>query len=88
MPLIDETFKKQGIWLLDIPSVIAKKVIQCDECKMSIDSSKPKKTKEQGEKPNPAIDATLETGIDTGETKQYNFCDERCLLNFLRKRYK
>jgi hypothetical protein len=78
-----------GILWLDITAKVS---TQCDNCKMSIDTSKPKKpaNSKAGDKPkpNPAIKATLETGVDTGETKDYHFCDEECLRQYLNKRNK
>lgn len=71
----------------------AKVSIRCDSCKETIDNSKPKPKKgpDGKAKPaelNPAIKATLETTVDSGETKDFHFCDERCLLGFLKARYK
>lgn len=69
----------------------AKVATQCDNCKSSIDTKKPKPTKgldgkAKPAKPNPAIQATLEYPIDSGETKDYHFCDEECLRQYLNKR--
>ena len=68
----------------------AKTNTQCDNCKLGIDTSKPKPKKNidgsKSQKPNPAIQAVLETGVDTGETKDYHFCDEECLRQYLNKR--
>lgn len=70
---------------------MAKVSTYCDNCKQSIDTSKPQKLKnaKTGQKPqmNPAIEATLETTVDSGETKSFHFCDEICLYQFLKKRY-
>lgn len=87
----DEINKSHGLFILDMSS--AKVSTKCDNCKETIDTSKPKPTKgPDGKavkpKPNPAIEATLETGLDTGETKQYHFCDEECLRQYLNKRNK
>jgi hypothetical protein len=64
---------------------------KCDNCKETIDTQKPKPTKgpdgKAVQKINPAIKATLETGLDTGETKEYHFCDEECLRQYLNKRH-
>jgi hypothetical protein len=76
------------------PKIVAegKTHTQCDNCKLSIDRSKPKpiKTPDGKAKPrlNPAIQATLETPLDSGETKEFHFCDEECLRQFLNKRNK
>jgi hypothetical protein len=83
--------KKRGIFEIDMS--VAKVTTKCDNCKETIDTSKPKPTKgkdgkAQPAKPNPAIQAVLETGLDTGETKQYHFCDEECLRQYLNKRSK
>lgn len=74
-----------GVFVLDIAAKVS---TQCDNCKSSIDTSKPKPSKVKGTKPkpNPAIKATLETGTDTGETKEFHFCDEECLRQYLNKR--
>ena len=84
---IKEALSSLGIWYLDMS--ISKVTTQCDNCKTAIDTSKPKKPKAgEGAKPNPAIQAELETGVDTGETKTYHFCDEECLRQYLNKRIK
>lgn len=67
---------------LEIEMTEAKSIIQCDSCKASIDLKKPKK----GEPPNEGIKATLNSGLDT--TKDFHFCDEECLRQFLNKRAK
>jgi hypothetical protein len=73
--------------VLEIDMSSAKVSCHCDNCKQAVDTSKPKKPKEgEGAKPNPAIKATLETGVDTGETREYHFCDEECLRQYLNKR--
>lgn len=93
MSSIEEINKGQGIFVVDMSS--AKVTTKCDNCKETIDTSKPKPSKEKGPdgkakpaKPNPSIKATLETGVDTGETKDYHFCDEECLRQYLNKRAK
>jgi hypothetical protein len=86
--VVSEALKDKGIFLLNIPAV-AKVSTQCDNCKSSIDTAKPPKPKNGiNAKPNPAIQAELETGVDTGETKTYHFCDEECLRQYLNKRNK
>lgn len=94
--MFKEHWKAKGVEIVDGPNPVftldlskAKVATYCDNCKSSIDTSKPKKPK-AGEKPqvNPSIEATLETGTDTGETKQYHFCDEECLRQYLNKRNK
>lgn len=91
--LEDDLNKKQGIFEIDMSK--AKVTTKCDSCKETIDTSKPKPSKTKGPdgkdkpaRPNPAIKATLETGLDTGETKDYHFCDEECLRQYLNKRNK
>ena len=75
--------------ILELEFAEAKMVAQCDNCKMSIDLKKPPKPpKGQKAKSNPSIQATLETGTDTGETKDFHFCDEECLRMYLNKRNK
>lgn len=70
--------------------VTAKVSTHCDNCKAAIDTAKPKpvKGKDGKAKPqlNPAIKATLETATDSGETKEFHFCDEECLRQYLNKR--
>ncbi len=61
---------------------LSKQMVVCDSCRASIDMKKPKK----GEPPSDAISATLNAGLDT--TKSYEFCNEQCLLDFLKKRNK
>ncbi len=84
---IEDGDRSRGIYVLDIAAKVS---TQCDSCKSAIDTSKPKpakgKDKKSGTKPNPAIKATLETGVDTGETQDYHFCDEECLRQYLNKR--
>lgn len=74
-----------------ILNIFAKISTQCDNCKSSIDTSKPKPEKSKDGKAksklNPAIKATLETTIDSGEVKEFHFCNEICLYNFLHKKY-
>lgn len=87
-----ELNKKRGIFEIDM-SAVAKVTTKCDNCKETIDTSKPKPKKGpdgKAAKPaiQPAIKATLETGLDTGETKDYHFCDEECLRQYLNKRAK
>lgn len=85
--VVTEALKEKGIVLVNMSS--AKVSTQCDNCKQAIDTSKPKAPKKgEGAKPNPAIKAVLETGVDTGETKEYHFCDEECLRQYLNKRNK
>jgi len=89
--VVTEALREKGIFVIDPASQIsqAKVHTQCDNCKHSIDTSKSKKPKAgEGAKPNPAIKATLETGVDTGETRDYHFCDEECLRQYLNKRAK
>jgi hypothetical protein len=72
-----------------VDTAIAKMVAQCDNCKQSIDLKKPVKPKAGDKKkpvPNPSVVANLETGVDTGETKEFHFCDEECLRQYLNKR--
>ena len=69
----------------------AKSITQCDNCKTSIDLKKPKAEKgkdgkKAAEKPNPAIQATLDAGAGDGQTQDFHFCDEICLVQFLNKR--
>ena len=75
---------ENGVFIIDF----AKVTTQCDSCKMAIDTSKPKKGKDGKEKSNPAIQAILETGVDSEETKTYHFCDSRGLYQFLNSRFK
>jgi hypothetical protein len=88
--VIAEVLKDRGILVVDMSS--AKVHTQCDNCKITVDTKKPKPTKNidgtTSVKPNPAIQAELETGVDTGETKTYHFCDEECLRQYLNKRAK
>lgn len=90
MKLEEEINKSRGIFVLDMSS--AKVTTKCDNCKETIDTAKPKpKVGADGKKVpqvHPAIQAALETGQDTGETKQYHFCDEECLRQYLNKRAK
>jgi hypothetical protein len=88
MHLAEEIGRIEPTLIVDLSDELRAKVsTQCDNCKTAIDTSKPKKPKAgEGATPNPAIQAELETGIDTGETKQYHFCDETCLYQFLGKR--
>lgn len=69
-----------------------KQTTKCDSCKDTIDTAKPKPAKgaDGKAKPqlNPAIQAKLESPVDSGELKDFHFCDERCLLDFLQARYK
>ena len=77
--------------VFEVDFALAKVSTQCDSCKQSIDTSKPKPNKNDKNsksKINPAIKATLETGVDTGETNEYHFCYELCLREFLNRRYK
>lgn len=78
-----------NVFLIDI---LAKVTTQCDNCKTSIDTAKPKpkpgKDKKSKPEVNPAIKATLETAVDSGETKEFHFCDEECLRQYLNKRSK
>lgn len=77
---------KNGVILID---VFARVTTQCDNCKQSIDTSKPKKGKDGKEAdPNPAVQATLPANADSVETKDFHFCDTECLYQFLHKRYK
>jgi hypothetical protein len=69
-----------NVWEIDF--LAGRSIIQCDSCKASIDLKKPKK----GESPNEGIKAVLNSGLDT--TKEYHFCDEGCLRDFLNKRAK
>ena len=76
-------------YIKELDISVAKMVAQCDNCKLSIDLKKPEKPKSPKgakAKPNPSIQATLETGVDTGETKDFHFCDEECLRMYLNKR--
>lgn len=83
-----ELNKARGVFEIDMSA--AKVTTKCDNCKETIDTSKPKPKKNidgtTSQKPNPAIKAQLETGIDTGELKDYHFCDEECLRQYLNKR--
>ena len=83
--------ERDGIYAVSMAKVSTK----CDNCKETIDTSKPKAPAKKGPdgkaaKPpiQKAIEATLETGLDTGETKQFHFCDEECLRQYLNKRAK
>lgn len=58
----------------------ARKIIKCDFCKESVDLRKPKKD----EPPNEGIIANL--NASQGTTKEYHFCDEACLRDFLNAR--
>ena len=69
-------------YALEIEMTEARTIVQCDACRASIDMKKPKK----GEPPSDAIKAVLNAGLDT--TKEYHFCTESCLLDFLKKRAK
>jgi len=88
--LEDEINKAHGLFVIDMSA--AKVTTKCDNCKESIDTKKPKPTKgpdgKAVQKINPAIKATLETGQDSGETKDFHFCDEECLRQYLNKRAK
>ena len=75
---------ENGVFIIDFANVTT----QCDSCKMAIDTSKPKKGKDGKQKSNPAIQAILETGVDSEETKTYHFCDSECLRQYLNKRAK
>jgi len=86
--LFDKIDKDRQVFVINM----AKVTTQCDNCKQNIDTSKPKPTKDKTgkavkPKPNPGIEATLEYPIDSGETKSYHFCDERCLYEFLKTRF-
>lgn len=59
----------------------AKHVVQCDSCKMPLSLKKPKPE----EPPNEAIKATL--NLKNGETKDYHFCDETCLRDYLNSKH-
>jgi hypothetical protein len=73
----------------EIDMTQAKMVAQCDNCKQSVNLKKPKKDKDGKESGDPlGIQATLETGTNTGETKDFHFCDEECLRQYLNKRGK
>jgi hypothetical protein len=70
----------------------AKSITQCDNCKMSIDLKGPKAEKgkdgkKAAEKPNPAIQATLDL-MENGQNQDFHFCNSQCLYNFLEKRLK
>ena len=84
--------KSHGIFEIDMAT--ARVSTKCDNCKETIDITKPKTPKKGPDgkpakpKINPSIEATLETGLDTGETKQFHFCDEECLRQYLNKRNK
>ena len=88
MKMENDIKKLHGIYEIDM--TLAKMSCQCDNCKQTIDTSKPKSKKNvdgtSSQQPNPSIKAQLETGIDTGETKEYHFCDEECLRQYLNKR--
>lgn len=88
--LEDGINKSHGIFEIDMSS--AKISIKCDNCKESIDASKPKPTKgpdgKAVQKVNPSIKATLEISLDSQETKDYHFCDTECLRQYLNKRAK
>jgi hypothetical protein len=67
----------------------AKSITQCDNCKMSIDLKGPKAEKgkdgkKAAEKPNPALQATLDI-TENGQTQDYHFCSLECLRQFLNK---
>ena len=71
----------------------AKVRTQCDNCKQGIDTTKPKpkkdpKTGKAVPQLNPAIQAKLEAPLDSGELKDFHFCDEECLRQYLNKRAK
>lgn len=59
----------------------AKAIIQCDSCKTTLQKPKSK------DEVDLSLKATLSKGAN-GETKDYHFCDETCLRNFLNARYK
>lgn len=61
----------------------AKKVVKCDHCRDTVDFNKPKK----GEPPNDGIQAILSAG-PLGQTKEFHFCSELCLKDFLNARYR
>ena len=57
---------------------IAKKIVQCDNCKTSLNKEDDDKKQQ--------IQATVEHGMK--ETQQYHYCDEECLRQHLNKRAK
>ncbi len=67
----------------------AKHSILCDSCRATISLPDKGKSKEGDEKkkyePIP-LSAILEHGME-GETKEFQFCGERCLRDFLNDRY-
>lgn len=87
----EELNKKHGIFEIDMTAK-ARVSFKCDNCRETIDASKPKPIKGPDGKakparPNPAIKATLEASVDSDEVKDFHFCDSRCLYNFLKSRY-
>jgi hypothetical protein len=97
--IIDQGLKDHGIFQINMKleqdsiESTAKISTLCDNCKGSIDTSKPKPTKGKDGKtvkpaPNPGIEASLSASTDSEETKQYHFCDEECLRQYLNKRHK
>jgi hypothetical protein len=63
----------------------AKKTITCDnaDCKEVVDIKKPKKD----EPPKEGISAVLNNLSMDGNTREYHFCNEKCLLAFLKNRH-
>lgn len=86
MPFVIQ--KSRCIFEIDIPAqqAEARQVTQCDSCKLAIDTTPMPKPAKGGKAPNhPSIQATLNAGNGI-DTKQFHFCDETCLLAFLKKR--
>jgi len=81
---VDEALKDKGIFRLEIQ---ARMVAQCDNCKSSMSLKKPKAGEEASEHEQVGIQACLSSGAN-GETKDFHFCDEECLRQFLNKRNK
>ena len=93
MPSIVEFYakspeKKYNLFEVELETSFAKRVTQCDQCKSPIDTKISKKTKDQKPEYNESISATLESRPGSGESKQFDFCSEKCLSDFLKKRNK